>query len=117
MFCRCQPLPGEFQKVGLAHTGMSCKDDFGPVFLRKMCHCRQIVGEDRLEWFLVSPFWVLRCQGMHAVECKDGLGVNRMLNPQRSILVEGGDTVFRRYLVGGGADEVQDRLFCRPIVP
>ena len=58
----------------------------------------------------------------HAIEAIDQLRVDRMLDPQRAVLVEGGDALLRRHEilargVGGRANEVEDRLFRGAVVP
>jgi len=57
-----------------------------------------------------------------AVEAVDDLRVDRMLDPQRAVLIEGRDTSFRRdevrtRLVGRRAHEVHNALLCRAVVP
>src|SRR5208337_3875929 len=63
--------------------------------------------------FTRSPTW------FHA---EDDLRVHRMLDPERAVLVEFGDALFRRHEVlarriGGDAYEVEDRLLRRSVVP
>ena len=61
-------------------------------------------------------------QRHHPVEREHHLAVDRVLDPERAVLVEGGEPVRRRHEVGaarlgGGADEVEDRLLGRAVVP
>ena len=56
------------------------------------------------------------------VEREHHLAVDRVLDPQRAVLVEGGEPVLGRHEVGaarfgGGADEIEDRLLGRAVVP
>jgi hypothetical protein len=68
------------------------------------------------------PLRVLRREGLHAVERELELEVNRLLGPERAVVVERGDP-FRRgheVLPAGRRDtpdEAYDRAFGRPVVP
>jgi hypothetical protein len=58
----------------------------------------------------------------HAVQAIDDLGVHRVLDPERAVLVEGGNALFWRYklwarVVGGCVYELDDCLFGGTIIP
>jgi len=101
---------------------MGDEDDLGPVAFGEMCQCRQIVGEHRLEWVARLPLRMLRRHFVDAVEREKRLGIHRMLDPQRAVLVERGDAVLRRHIVrvrpiGRCFDEIEDRLLRRAVIP
>jgi hypothetical protein len=65
---------------------------------------------------------MLRREITHAGAHKFGLRVERMLGPERAVLVEGGYSIFFGYevwvrLVGRYAYEIEDGLLRRAIVP
>ena len=65
---------------------------------------------------------MLGCQRHDPVEREHHLAVDRVLDPERAVLVEGGEPIRRRHEVraarlGGGPDEVEDRLLGRAVVP
>jgi len=66
-----------------------------PIALGEFAQSRRIVGERRLKRFLRLPFRVLRCQFVHTIERKRSLCIQRMLGPDRAVLVERGDAVLR----------------------
>ena len=58
----------------------------------------------------------------HAIEAIEQLRIDRMLDPQGAVLIEGRDALLRRdeilaRRIGRVAHEIQDRLFCRAVVP
>ena len=78
--------------------------------------------EHRLERLLVLPVRILRRQRLDAVEDEGELDVHRLLDPQRAVVVEGGDALIHRHEVrpalgGDTRDEGGDRLFRRAVVP
>jgi hypothetical protein len=57
----------------------------------------------------------------HAVERENDLGVDRVLDPERAILVEGGEPVLGWHEIGTArlgrrADEIEDRSLRRAVV-
>ena len=74
----------------------------------------QVAGQNRLERLLVLPFRMLIGLFLHLVHGEHELVVDRLLDPQRAVIVERGDTLGRRHIVGpalrGHArDEIDDR--------
>src|SRR5262249_23689554 len=56
------------------------------------------------------------------LEAVDDLRVNRVLDPQRAVLVERRDALLRRHefrvgAIGRGLNEMQDRLLRCPVIP
>ncbi len=82
----------------------------------------EIALQHRRIRLLRLPLGMLRRQGLDAVEREQTLHVHRLLGPQRAVVVERCDALVRRdvvgtRLVGGLADELNDRLFRRPVGP
>ncbi|MCY1373847.1 hypothetical protein D9M69_611450 [compost metagenome] len=75
-----------------------------------------------LERLGVLPFRMGGSLGLHAVEREGELGIHRMFDPQRAVIVEDGDALRFRNEVGrvlGGhlLDERDDGRFRRGVVP
>ena len=62
-------------------------------------HRLHVAFEHGLEGLLVLPFGVLGRHALHAVERESELHIHRLLDPQRAVIVEGGDAVLRRDVV------------------
>jgi len=65
---------------------------------------------------------MLGCQRLHAVDGEDKLEIQRLLGPQRPVVIEGGDPLWlkhevRRVVPGDLADEVDDGGLRGPITP
>jgi hypothetical protein len=117
-----EPLPDDLEEFLRAYAGMGGGDDLRPVALSELRHRLVVAGEHRLERLLVLPLGVLRRERRQAVEREHRLGVERVLDPERAVVVEGGDAVGGRHIVGaafGGhrLDERDDRLPGRPVIP
>ena len=81
-----------------------------------------IAGQDYLERFDIFQFRLGRHDRRNAVKTKHQLAVNRVLDPQRAVLVEGSDSLLRRDEIwrthcGRFRDEIHDGLFGRAVVP
>src|SRR6185436_4117010 len=68
------------------------------------------------------PFRMLVGSGLHAVDGESELGVDRLLDPQRAVIVDGGDAFGRRHIVwpavlGHRRDEVENGFLGRSVVP
>jgi hypothetical protein len=74
-----------------------------------------VAPEHRLKRLLVLPFRVLRRHRLDTVEGEGALHRQWLLAPRRAVVVERGDELGRRHIVGAAlacdvADEVNDRL-------
>lgn len=81
-----------------------------------------VAGEQRPEGLLVLPFRVLRCQGLHAVDGEQEREIERLLRPQRAVVVEHGDALgrgdeLRAALLRHARDEVDDGLAPGTVFP
>jgi hypothetical protein len=81
-----------------------------------------VAGEDRLERLLGLPLGMLVRLFLHLVDGEDELVVHRHLDPQRAVIVEGGETVLGRdvvrpALLGHAGHVVDDGLLGHAVVP
>src|SRR5208283_1630515 len=81
-----------------------------------------IAGEYGLERFAGLQFGPRLDEVGNMLEAEDDLRVHGMLDPERSILVEFGDALLKGHellarWIRGDAQEVEDRLLGRPVVP
>jgi hypothetical protein len=75
-----------------------------------------------LERLLALPVRVLRCQRSHPIDRKGELDIDRLLGPQRAVVVEGCDALGCRHELGAGLErhagnEVGDGPFCGAVIP
>ena len=104
------------------HAGEGRGEDLLEVVHREFGDRLPVAGEHGLERLDVRQLRLRLDQRRHAVEAVDHLRIHRMLDPQRAVLIEGGDALLRRHeilarLVGCYSDEFEDRLFRRSVVP
>jgi hypothetical protein len=75
-----------------------------------------------LERLAVLPLRMLRRHRLHPVERQGDLEIDRLLGPQRAVVVEGGDALFDRDKVRAAlrrdaGDEIGDGFLHRTVVP
>src|SRR5688572_12881815 len=85
-------------------------------------HGLHVAVEDSLERLLLLPLWMLRRQGFDAIERERNLNVDRLLGPQRAVVVERGDPLGDLNEVGPALlsyfrDEVDDGLLGSGVIP
>ena len=122
MLRRLNPIPDNVQECFLTHPGVGKADDFGPILFRQAPQGWKIAGQHRPERFYGILFRLFQCQGPDAIEREHGLGVERLLHPERAVLVEHGDAILDRDeglagRVSRYTNEVQDRSLGRPLCP
>ena len=122
MLCRGHPPLRLGREFVHAHAAECRGEDLFQVRHREFGDCCMVTGQNRFEGFDVLQFRLLRDHRWNAVEAVGHLRVDRMLDPQRAVLIEGRDTSLRRdevrtRLVGRRAHEVHDALLCRAVVP
>ena len=81
-----------------------------------------IALEQRREWFLRFPLGMLRRERLHAVEREEELEIHRLLAPERAVVIERGDALFRRNEVRRAFlrhlfDERDDGFLRRGVIP
>jgi hypothetical protein len=104
------------------HAGVGSRYDLEQPLLAGRRQRPRIALEHRLERLRVLPFRVLRRQRLDAVEREGKLEIDRLLGPQRAVVVERGDPLLgwdevRPALLGHRLDEFDDRLLGRALVP
>ncbi len=101
---------------------MRRRDDLQHALLAHRGDGLHVAGQHRLERLLGRPFGMLIGLLLHLVDGEDELIVQRLLDPQRAIIVEGGDALLglhevRPTLLGHLGNEVDDALLGRAVVP
>lgn len=92
-------------------------DDLGNGLFAPLKRRRHVSLQDRGKGFRGLPFRMLRCQSPDPVESKGELDIDRLLDPQRAIVVEHGQPVGRGHepvpaLLRDALHKADDRL-CR----
>jgi hypothetical protein len=104
------------------HAGMGRHDQFRHVVLARRCEGFHVPFQHRLERLRFLPFRVQRRQYLHPIEGESQLDVNRMLDPQGPVVVEGRDALGRRHeiraaLPTDSGNEIGDCPLGYPFVP
>lgn len=78
--------------------------------------------QDRLERIRIVPFRVQGSERLHAIEGEGHLGVHRLFDPKRAIVIERRDAIGRRDKIrsigfGDSVDKIDDRLLRRRVIP
>jgi hypothetical protein len=60
-------------------------------------HAFDVAGQDALEGLSCLPLEMLRCERLHAIERERELKIDRLLGPQRAVVVEHGDALVPRH--------------------
>src|SRR5215510_8930515 len=81
-----------------------------------------VIPEQRGKRFSVLPIRALWQKRFDSVPHKEDLEIDRLLGPERAVVVEGRDTFFGfnkiwRTFPGYSVDKINNRLLCRSIVP
>ncbi len=105
------------------HAGKGGGENLLKVLHREFRHCLPVAGEDTIERLDVLEFRFLFYQRRHALQAIHHLRVHRVLNPERAVLVKGGNAILGCDILGIGLvvghllDESQDGLFGGAVVP
>ena len=81
------------------HARVRCRHHLEQALLAHRGDGLDVALEQRLEGLPGLPFGVLRRQRLHAVDRERELEVDRLLGPQRAVVVEGGDALGMRHEV------------------
>ena len=79
------------------HAGMRRRHDLQQALLAGRRERLHVAFEQRLERLLGLPLRMLRRQRLDAIEREGELEIDRLLGPQRAVVVEGGDALGRRH--------------------
>ena len=122
-------MPGAREPVGEdalelvgSHPGVRRHHQLGQSLHTRRPQRFLIVFEHRLKRLRGAPFRVLRCERLDTVQGEGELDVERLLGPERPIVVEDGDARWRRHVVwpllsGHRLDEREDAPLRLTIVP
>jgi len=116
------PVADNLIKFHGGHAGVRDRDDFENSSLSAGERTFEVTLEQRGKRLLVPPLRMLGGQYLYAVESEGKLEIDRLLRPQRAVIVEGSNPFGRWYqvgrtLLGHAFDEGDDGLLGRRIVP
>jgi hypothetical protein len=116
------PVGDGLLELFIGHAGAGRDDQLVDALLAGGEDCFHIAFEDALEGLFCLPLGMLGGHLPDTVEGEDELGVERRLDPERAVVVEGGDAVgdgdeVRRALFGDALDEGDDGFFGSGIIP
>src|ERR1700722_13352663 len=119
---RRQPSAGSLLKVLIGDARMGGESQFEQRLFAESKKRTVIMFEHGLERLTLAQCRVLGRQLLHAVKGEEELSLKRLLTPERPIVVERGNAPGWRHKFGASRlchtrDEVEDRGFCRVIVP
>jgi hypothetical protein len=119
---RGQPVRDDRLELRHRHAGVGRHDQLDHAALARLRQGLHVPLERRLEGLLVLPFRALRRERRDAVEREGELNVHGLLDPERAVVVEGGDALGRGDEIGRafprhGGDEVQDGPLGVAVVP
>ena len=117
-----EPVGDDLGELVHRHAGVGHRDQLDQALFAGRGQRLHVAVQHRLERLLGLPAGVLRRQRLDAVEHEGELDVHRLLDPQRAVVVEGGDALVGRHEVrsalrGDAGDESRDRRFGRAVVP
>ena len=122
MLRRAEPVADHLREFVGRVPGVRCRHDLEQTTLACRGDGFAIAFEHAFEGLLLLPLRMLRRQRLDAVEREGELHVDRLLRPERAVVVEHGDPLRRRHEVCSAlprdpADEVDDRPLCLALVP
>ena len=117
-----EPLSDDFRKRLGGHPAVAHSHNCHQALLARSDQRLLVAGKGSRERLLVFPLRVRGGERLYPVNGKGELKIDRLLSPQRAIVVEGGDALlnrdklrraFFRYLL----DKSDDRFFWSGVVP
>ena len=117
-----EPVGDDARELVGRDAGVGRRHDLEKAFLAERRQCLEVALEHRLERLGVAPLRVLRRERLHPVHRERDLEIDRLLGPERAVVVEGRDALLDRdeirpALLGHALDERDDRLLRRALVP
>ena len=97
-------------------------DDFKHALLAHGGDGLHVARNNGLERLLALPFRMLIGLSLHLVGGEDELVVHRLLDPERAVIVEGGDAILGLHIIGPtllryARDEIDDGLLGWTFIP
>src|SRR5262245_1725445 len=121
MGCGSEPGPGHAVELFFAHPGMGRKGQLDDGLLAEAVQRLHVPLEQGLERLTVFQYRILGCELLHPIHQEKALHLDRLLAPERPVVVERRDPLGRRHevaaLLGHPRDEVEDRGFRRAVIP
>ena len=122
MFGHGQPFSHVLPERLDVHAALRRQHDLEKFAQGELGDRRAVAGENRLERLAIPQLGLRLDEIADTVEAKDDLRVHRMLDPERPVLIERGNTILWRdkicaRLIGGDAHELEDCLLRRSVVP
>ena len=118
----CEPLLHFRVELIHRHAGEGGSEDLLEVLHRELRHRLAVAGHHRFERLDVLEFRLRFHDRRDPLQAVHHLRVHRVRDPQRAVLVEGGDALGGRHelraaLRGGRLHELDNRLLGRAVVP
>src|SRR5205823_8015929 len=117
-----EPLSDDFRKLLGGHPAVAHSHNFHQALLARSDQRLLVAGKSSRERLLLFPLRVPWGKCLYPINGKGELKIDRLLCPERAVIVEGRDAFFRRneiwrvffrYLL----DKSNDRFFWRSVVP
>src|SRR5437660_12687476 len=88
-----EPLSDDSGKFFGAHAAMAHRHDLHEALLTRSEQRLLVARKHSCEGLLLSPFWILRRERQYAVNGEGALEINRLLGPERAVVVESRNTL------------------------
>ena len=100
VFCIQHPTCHNPIKLFVRHAGMSNCEQLGSTSFSACRKCLFIVIQHCSEGLFLLPIRMIRYHLLNAGFGEDGLGIDGLFYPKRSIIIKGGDALGRRHEIG-----------------
>ena len=117
-----EPVRDDLFEFRRCHAGMGGHENFPDPLLARGGKGLHVVFEDGLERLLGFPGRAPGREGLYPVHGKDKLNIDRLLAPERAVVVENRDAFLRSHELrtagsGHAVHEFHDRLLRGPFIP
>lgn len=122
MLCFSEPLVNDVLESWNRHSTVRNSNDLFEILDTKLQHRFTIVGENRLERLRLAPLRMLRRRCNDLVNGEGYLCVDRLLNPERAVVIKCREPIVGRNKIGRSffcypPNEVNDCFLRRGLVP
>jgi hypothetical protein len=117
-----EPIGDDLLELRRGHAGMRHGNDFDQSVFAGSRQLLQVVIQHRRKRLLGLPFGMHRRKSLHPVERKGQLDIHRLLDPERTVIIEGRDALLDRHEEAPAlrcvpCDEIEDRSLGGAVVP
>jgi len=117
-----EPLSDDSGKFLGAHAAMAHRHDLHEALLTRSEQRLLVARKHSCEGLLLFPFWMLRRERLYPVNGEGELEINRLLGPERAVVVESRDALLwlneiRRTFLCDTLDKGNDSFLRRGVVP